>query len=801
VTGNLAGCYALFDDEGRLDVSLCPFHPQPALFSSVANVLNLLRAEYSRDIATYIISGGSTSATNYQAGLIFVACVFGGFVFIWFFVLALFKCRGEEIFGCGAGYAVQRDRGHVATVGPTSSLDGMIDDEKSLDRNDYIRRSGAVVREAPTKEESGDEVSNHSSIPSVEEDETSTDTGGEGSTHSQGPSKPTAREKRVRIAFLFFAVLSMACVPLVVVFSFAPLKGSITQTDQDVEHIQDVVDQVQKNFRAIISITNSSMQVVESIPLNMSLLCPLFGETQNESYLGFDADFLVRRVQSLQRMDERLRGNISQFRDALLDVEDGLDEFETTINQTETFVWLVPVVLLLLCALLGIMVYGTVLAWRGEASAKFQRIMAYAAIPLFSLVCIMCWVFVITAAVSTASGSDACLYSVESTNESSPDVLLETLISASDLGTNKSYLYDAAKPYFRGCDRGRSLADMMTPFLNQLLDSSRFIWDQVSAVDSIGRDSLIELCGGGSLNDFLDKAIELADLLTSLRKTITSVQSALSCPNIRPYYVNAAHVSICTDATNATAAGFLLFLVIGISSLCMIALRSALQHEIQEEKVLKENEIAMNMIVDEHEEYLAYISRYKHEWEEYNGIDRHTLLRPTQGAGEPDWGDAEVESSSLNDCMSQETPYSQGKRASTMFDPYQSSDGDGRSHASTLGEVSFPSLHHDDPGELSDDEYLLRQHSLLLQGSLGAPSYDDDNDMDDALAPSESRDHALLMNQYSLPHAVQSGVSIGQDQDSLVSTGEECVLEASPTCESRQRGKVGLSVRHRKRGG
>jgi hypothetical protein len=87
------------------------------------------------------------------------------------------------------------------------------------------------------------------------------------------------------------------------------------------------------------------MQVVESIPLNLTSICPMFDETGNESYLGFDATFLVRRVQSLQRLDERLRGNISLFRDVLLDVEDGLDEFESTINQTETFVWLVPVVL------------------------------------------------------------------------------------------------------------------------------------------------------------------------------------------------------------------------------------------------------------------------------------------------------------------------------------------------------------------------------------------------------------------------------------------------------------------------
>jgi hypothetical protein len=37
--------------------------------------------------------------------------------------------------------------------------------------------------------------------------------------------------------------------------------------------------------------------------------------------------------------------------------------------------------------------------------------------------------------------------------------------------------------------------------------------------------------------------------------------------------------------------------------------------------------VADNMIMDEHEEYLAYISKYKHEWQEYKGIDPHKSPR------------------------------------------------------------------------------------------------------------------------------------------------------------------------------
>jgi len=58
----------------------------------------------------------------------------------------------------------------------------------------------------------------------------------------------------------------------------------------------------------------------------------------------------------------------------------------------------------------------------------------------------------------------------------------------------------------------------------------------------------------------------------------------------------------------------------------MISLRAAWLQVISKEKVYHdEMDIAENMILDEHEEYLAYISRYKHEWEEYRGFDGNEL--------------------------------------------------------------------------------------------------------------------------------------------------------------------------------
>ena len=150
------------------------------------------------------------------------------------------------------------------------------------------------------------------------------------------------------------------------------------------------------------------------------------------------------------------------------------------------------------------------------------------------------------------------------------------------------------------------------------------IWRQISRVDSIGRAQLVEQCGGTRLNDLFSGARNLAKLLTAIRRALSSASSSLECDRINPIYIQAAHESVCTNTAAAAAYGFILFLVLGISTMTMISLRTAWLRNIEEEKVYHdEDEVAENMILDEHEEYLHYISKYKHEWQEYNGFNEN----------------------------------------------------------------------------------------------------------------------------------------------------------------------------------
>jgi len=148
------------------------------------------------------------------------------------------------------------------------------------------------------------------------------------------------------------------------------------------------------------------------------------------------------------------------------------------------------------------------------------------------------------------------------------------------------------------------------------------IWRHISRVDSIGRENLIKKCGSESLKDLIAGARNIAKLLTVMRKSVKSSSNSLECSRIHPIYAKAVHEIACTEAASASSYGFLFFFILAILTTILITIRASwLQHTMEEKVYHDEDEVAENMIVDEHEEYLAYISKYKHEWQEYEGIE------------------------------------------------------------------------------------------------------------------------------------------------------------------------------------
>lgn len=174
------------------------------------------------------------------------------------------------------------------------------------------------------------------------------------------------------------------------------------------------------------------------------------------------------------------------------------------------------------------------------------------------------------------------------------------------------------------------------------------LWQQISRVDSIGRSRIIEVCGGDELEGLLLAARNAAKLLTSIRRSTDSASASISCPRINALYVTLAHETICTEAASAIARGFLFFIILGMSLMIIISLRASWLQTISEDKVYHdEMDVAENMILDEHEEYLEYISKYKHEWEEYRGFNENDLGSPFNDEEVDSWSSSDSGGSSI----------------------------------------------------------------------------------------------------------------------------------------------------------
>jgi hypothetical protein len=214
---------------------------------------------------------------------------------------------------------------------------------------------------------------------------------------------------------------------------------------------------------------------------------------------------------------------------------------------------------------------------------------------------------------------DLCL---SSSRTGSPDQTIQEILLLHNLGSNDT-IYQFASAYTNQCI-GPDPMEQIDSLELEIQDHIDTIWRQMSQIDSLGRSQVIDKCGDEeAFSDMLSGARNLAKLLTAIRRSLASIERSLRCNAINPLYAETFHVTICTTALTSTVNGLILFLVVSISVMAMITLRASWLRHIEEEKVYHdEDEIAENMILDEHEEYLAYISRYKHEWQEYGGFER-----------------------------------------------------------------------------------------------------------------------------------------------------------------------------------
>ena len=490
------------------------------------------------------------------------------------------------------------------------------------------------------------------------------------------------------------------------------------------------------------------------------------------------------------------------------------------MQKAQQFIWVIPGILLGLSSLTAVTMFGVFLAWKRESNRRYQRLLSWFVLPFFLAFSLTIWVTAIAAALTTAAGIDAC---TNGSANGTPSQTVQSLLVAQNVEP-QSMVFEVLTSYTTGCGEGTDPTHSLASLQNDIQTVVDAIWFHYSDIDSSGRATLVNQCGDtGEIENFLTGARDLAVSLKSVRNAIYSAASSLDCNEIHPIYVSAVDESICTDITTASALGFLIFFAIGVTTMCMITLRASWRHKIDDDKIYDESEVAENMIVDEHEEYLAYISKYKHEWQEYKGIDNDNVQsEPEQNASveesggptddsasesqnttgtrsDPGITDDEVPPAPIEEPVSDgDTLFEDGVDVSSLnqeeppeeaFAPFARSIGTRSPAPSLSGDISFPSLQcpHTPRSVASSDA----GDSLILPPPLLQWSHQADSESVNGIPP------PMLPQLSSFDDNTRSDISSLQD----VPTREESSIEVptSPNLVGRLKNFLSSSPRRRSR--
>jgi hypothetical protein len=190
------------------------------------------RGHYTTNFAD-LFSSDTELQHSYVDGLLVIGVFFLVVLVVWSLILIVLKLKGNEV-GCASGQAFQAE---IEIAGDDRDLQST---DSSESCSSIGVESESECDDAPerhiAKHTSDDGRANNNFDHQYEEADDDYASQEEWLNKNDGaPSqkKISQRERRTRICFLFFSLVSLVCVPLILVFSFGPIKEA-TRTSDDI---------------------------------------------------------------------------------------------------------------------------------------------------------------------------------------------------------------------------------------------------------------------------------------------------------------------------------------------------------------------------------------------------------------------------------------------------------------------------------------------------------------------------------------------------------------------------------------
>ncbi|KAL3935581.1 MAG: hypothetical protein SGARI_002917 [Bacillariaceae sp.] len=138
-------------------------------------------------------------------------------------------------------------------------------------------------------------------------------------------------------------MLALICVPLILVFSYGPMREATESSDVLVLDIRDTMNQVEASLNSIESASMSALEIVSTTPTDLAAVCPMISQEAFETELGVDLTNIVNSIaDEYERLKTEVQDQLSMGNNLVDRIESGVAQFEVSVDTTEEYMWAVP---------------------------------------------------------------------------------------------------------------------------------------------------------------------------------------------------------------------------------------------------------------------------------------------------------------------------------------------------------------------------------------------------------------------------------------------------------------------------
>jgi hypothetical protein len=201
----------------------------------MGSILRIPRKWHETDFS-YVFSTDKDLQHDYVDGLLVAATAFFMVFCAWAFILIVLKVKGKEV-GCASGMAFHTEK-IEEDIQSTDSSESYF---SSVDNDSREEAIIEVENETTNQEKHDIRSSFEEGCDKSEASQESQDYDSHDGWLSTGgmQNRVNPREKRTRFCFLVFALISLLCVPLLLVFSFGPMK-EVARASDDILLVRNI---------------------------------------------------------------------------------------------------------------------------------------------------------------------------------------------------------------------------------------------------------------------------------------------------------------------------------------------------------------------------------------------------------------------------------------------------------------------------------------------------------------------------------------------------------------------------------